>query len=299
VILLAPEFQTVFEMGWRTFPWRDIAGPFLVGITGVVIFKTAGQNGLRQGVGFLIALFGLGMCVLLAVTEIPEWHSARVDYLNGQTEAVEGTVEYFRPPPYVGPTRESFTVGKITFVYYPGSSTPCFTNAPLRRAPIRNGAVVRIHYIDGCIQRVDIQPGSGVASADAASDAETEKERQLRALQDNPQFVANSFAGLCIGLIVSLLVFVNWRRFVRFWIRRPPPYSRTVEVVTRLWSALTFAGCGYRIDKLNEAHKLNLEIVKRSAPLLFAGLVVFAIVDAIAQYRARNPGWPFGDKPEI
>ena len=297
--MLAPEFQTVFEIGWRTFPWKGVVGPLLVGIAGLAMFKTAGQNGLRQGVGFLLMLAGFGMSALIGLTDISAWQDARAHYLRGDTKVVEGTVENFQPPPYIGPTRESFTVGKVTFVYYPGSSTPCFANSPLRRGPIRSGAIVRIHYFEGCIQRVDIQPGAGVASADAASEAKAEQERQRRALEDNPQFVANNFALLCIGLIVSLLVFVKWRRFIRFWIRRLPPYSRTIEIVTRLWSALTFAGCAYGIFKLIDAHKLNVEIVKRAAPLLFAGLVVFAVSDAITQYRARNPGWPFGDKPKV
>ena len=165
-------------------------------------------------------------------------------------------------------------MGKVTFVYYPGSSTPCFANAPLRRGPIRSGAVVRIHYFEGCIQRVDIQPGAGVASADAASEAKADHERQPRALANDPRVIANNFAMTCVGLIISLLVFFDWRHYVRYWIRRPPPYSRTIEVVVLVCAALSFAGCAVQLHTLIAARGLNLEIVKKAAPFMFAGLAV-------------------------
>jgi hypothetical protein len=296
--VLAPEFQTVFEVGWRTFPWKDFVGPLLFGIVGIVFAKTAGRNGLWQGIGFLMMLGGFGMAAVLFTADEDVWQTARADYLRGDTKVVEGTVENFQPAPYVGSIRESFTVGKVTFVYYPGSSTPCFANAPLRRGAIRSGAVVRIHYFEGCIQRVDIQPGAGVASADAASEAKADQERQPRALANDPRVIANDFAMTCVGLIISLLVFFDWRHYVRYWVRRPSPYSRTIEVVVRVCAALSFAGCAVQLHTLIAARGLNLEIVKKAAPFMFAGLAVFAVFDVFTRYRIRKRPWPVDDKPE-
>jgi hypothetical protein len=79
-------------MGWHTFPWKDIVGPVLFGIVGIVFAKTAGRNGLWQGIGFLMMLGGFGMAAVLFTADEDVWQTARADYLRGDTKVVEGTV---------------------------------------------------------------------------------------------------------------------------------------------------------------------------------------------------------------
>ena len=90
---------------------------------------------------------------------IPNFIKLRSAYVSGKSAIVEGAVENFRPAPTIGPARESFSVQGIIFSYNVLEDTPCFHDVPLHGGPIRGGLDVRIHYNEGCIQRVDIRPG--------------------------------------------------------------------------------------------------------------------------------------------
>jgi hypothetical protein len=58
--------------------------------------------------------------------------------------------------PALGPAIESFSVSGTPFSYNALDDTPCFHNAPVHRGPIREGLNVRLHYYEGCIQRVEV-----------------------------------------------------------------------------------------------------------------------------------------------
>ncbi len=87
---------------------------------------------------------------------VPNFIELRHAYVSGKSATVDGVVENFRPAPKIGSAEESFSVRGILFSYYAGDSTPCFHNAPFHGGPLREGMNIRIHYYEGCIQRIDL-----------------------------------------------------------------------------------------------------------------------------------------------
>jgi hypothetical protein len=152
-------YRTVFEIGFRFFPWSAFVHPAIILLVGIVL-SVVSRHGLSRVVGLvaiaLSGLIGLVLCVVL----IPRFTSRRSDYLKGKTSIVEGTIENFHPMPRVGPSRESFSVSGVMFSYDVLDETPCFHDSPPHQGPIRQGQFVRIHYDNECIQRVDIRTDS-------------------------------------------------------------------------------------------------------------------------------------------
>lgn len=150
------EYTTVFEIGFRSFPWSALINPLFFALLGFVFYGFSKQQ-IRQVVG--VVVFGMGLIFFLIISTrlIPDFARARSEYVNGQSSVVEGTITDFRPMPDLGPSEESFSVGGVRFSYYVGDWSPCFNNSPRRKGPARAGLNVRIYYRDTCIQRVDIQ----------------------------------------------------------------------------------------------------------------------------------------------
>lgn len=98
--------------------------------------------------------------VVLLITIVPDFLKLRNAYVSGKSQVVGGVVTDFHPAPMIGPAAESFMTNGIVFSDNAVDGSPCFHNAPLHHGPIRDGLDVRIHYNDGCIQRVDVLQSS-------------------------------------------------------------------------------------------------------------------------------------------
>ena len=151
------DYQTVFEIGLRSFPWGQLLHPVLFIVLGLSLFRFSGGKEILKVFGLCAAAFGtLGFLVLAAVL-VPDFVEHRRPYLGGESSLAQGTVQDFNPMPTLGPAIESFSVQGIQFSYNVLDSTPCFHNAPAHKGPVRTGLDVRVYYKPGCIQRVDIQ----------------------------------------------------------------------------------------------------------------------------------------------
>jgi hypothetical protein len=153
---MQPDYQTIFEIGWRSFPWGGLFhdAPFI--ILGVFLFRFSRSKQIYEAVGLIVAILATLFLLLSASSYVPEFVSQRGAYRNGDSSVVVGTVENFNPAPPLGAAKESFSVHGIIFSYYVGNDAPCFNNAPAYKGPIRQGSEVRIYYKGDCIQRVDI-----------------------------------------------------------------------------------------------------------------------------------------------
>ena len=151
------EYQSIFEIGFRSFPWFTLLHPVPFIVVGALLFRFVKGRQIYQAVGILVATFATLIFLLGSVRLVPEfiadWHT----YKRGDSSVVEGVVENFYPAPTLGPSKESFSVHGIIFSYYVDAASPCFSNAPAHSGPIRPGLNVRIHYKGGCIQRVDVR----------------------------------------------------------------------------------------------------------------------------------------------
>lgn len=156
-------YQPIFEIGFRSFPWVTVMDPLIFIAIGLLLVRFLKSRQIYVIMGVVMASLASLFFLISLVTFIPEFVALRSAYVSGRSSIVEGTVENFRPAPALGPARESFSVRGVIFSYNALDDTPCFHNAPIHGGPIRDGLDVRIHYNEGCVQRVDIRPGLGPA----------------------------------------------------------------------------------------------------------------------------------------
>jgi tellurite resistance protein TehA-like permease len=150
-------YQTVFEIGLRSFPWAGLLHPAPFILIGLLLVRFSRGRQLYQIAGAVGAILATFFFLLLATSFVPDFLKFRHAYKSGESLIVEGVVENFKPAPTMGALKESFSVHGIAFSYYLYSNSPCFHNAPAYRGPVRPGMIVRIFYSDRCIQRVDIR----------------------------------------------------------------------------------------------------------------------------------------------
>ena len=155
--MVQPEYETVFEIGLRFFPWGGLLHPLPFVILGLLLVRFSKGKQSLQIVGATVAVLASMFLVLLAVSLVPNFLRLRSTFRQGDSSVIQGTVESFRPAPSLGAAVESFSVNGVQFSYNVLASVSCFHNAPPHKGPVRAGLDVRIYYKDGCIQRVDIR----------------------------------------------------------------------------------------------------------------------------------------------
>jgi hypothetical protein len=150
-------YQTVFQIGFASFPWLGLLPPGLIIVAGCALIRFNGGKQIRLAVGWLVIAFSLLFSLAVIGVRVPGFISAWRSYRVGNGSVIEGTVEDFHPMPVLGPANESFSVNGIAFSYNVLDDTPCFHNSPPHLGPIHSGLYVRIYYNDRCIQRVDVR----------------------------------------------------------------------------------------------------------------------------------------------
>jgi hypothetical protein len=146
----------VFEVGLRSFPWARVLHPLAFSVVGFLLFRFCRGKQIYQVTGLVVASLASVFFLVALVVFVPNFLNVRSAYLSGRSSVVEGVVEDFVQTPEPSPARESFSVKGIVFSYNALDDTPCFHNAPFNGGPLRGGMDVRIHYTDGCIQRLDV-----------------------------------------------------------------------------------------------------------------------------------------------
>lgn len=151
-------YSTVFEIGFRSFPWNLLFHPIPFILIGLLLFRFGKGKQIYQATGVIVAALAAFFVLIIAIRLVPDFVEIRHGYKTGNSLFIEGTVENFHAAPDLGAAVESFSVRGVKFSYNALDPTTCFHNAPFRKGPIRSGIAVRIFYQDGCIQRVDIRP---------------------------------------------------------------------------------------------------------------------------------------------
>jgi hypothetical protein len=158
--MLQPHYETVFEIGLKSFPWGALLHPIPFIALGVVLFLLAKKKAAYRAAYRIVGAFVMALATLFfiigTVSYVSEFVERRRAYKTGHSLVVEGTIENFSPPPAFGGQKESFSVQGIVLSYYVGDWTPCFHDDLRHNGPIRPGLEVRIYYDDGCIQRIDV-----------------------------------------------------------------------------------------------------------------------------------------------
>ena len=162
--MMANNYRTIFELGFHSFPWSRVIQPIVFIIMGLLLIKFLRAKRYFVIVGVFVASMACLVLLTSLVIFIPNFVSLRSAYASGRSTILEGVIRDFHPAPTRGPAIESFMVGGETFSYNALDDTPCFHNAPFRKGPIQEGLDVRIHYSDGCIQRIEVLSNAAVHS---------------------------------------------------------------------------------------------------------------------------------------
>jgi hypothetical protein len=150
-------YNTVFEIGFRSFPWNVLFHPVPFILIGLLLFRFGKGKQIYLATGIILAAVAAIFVLIGAISLVPKFVEIRHSYKTGNSSSVEGIVENFHAAPALGAAEESFSVRGVKFSYNTLEPTPCFHNGPFRKGPIRAALDVRIFYQDGCIQRVDIR----------------------------------------------------------------------------------------------------------------------------------------------
>ena len=159
---MTQESYPIFELGFKSLPWTRVIQPLIFLAIGLLLTMLFKRKRLYVAVGVFAASIASLFLLISLVVFVPEFAELRSAYRSGKGVIVEGAVENFQPAPAIGPARESFSVDGKLFSYNALDDTPCFHNAPFHAGPLREGLDVRIHYYEGCIQRIDVLPKAGL-----------------------------------------------------------------------------------------------------------------------------------------
>jgi hypothetical protein len=154
--MMHPQYQTVFEIGLKSFPWGGLLHPIPFIALGLLLFFLAKKKAAYRIVGAFVSALGTLLFIVGTVSYVSEFVERRHAYRTGQSLVVQGTIDNFSPPPAFGGQKESFSVQGIVLSYYVDDWTPCFHDDLRHQGPIHPGLRVRIYYEDGCIQRIDV-----------------------------------------------------------------------------------------------------------------------------------------------
>jgi hypothetical protein len=160
-------FETAFdlvEVGYKSwwFPAFGlifipigIAFLFVPGLSRFISWRLL-PNRWRRVSDWLSLGFALIWTFGTFILTFTEYIAARDALTSGRYSVAEGQVVGFKPMPYEGHGRESFTVAGKRFSYSDFEVMPGFNNTHSHGGPIDNGVYVRVTYSGNTILRLEI-----------------------------------------------------------------------------------------------------------------------------------------------
>lgn len=238
-------YVTVFEITQKPFQWWFPAFGLIFVVVGIVFVligrKWTSQKPVKMLGYFTLVFASLWVVVAFSFTFL-EYRTCVEAYRNGNYAVVEGDVEDFRPMPFQGHQDECFSVHGERFCYSDYGIQPGFNWSASHGGPIRQGLPVRIAHYDGQILRLEVRADSLPSSAERSAYAKREEAKWNQWVKTDPALdhmnLGISFAVLLIALCWNL----DWRHYIRYWLRRDPPYARYLKTAFRAFFAACLAG---------------------------------------------------------
>jgi hypothetical protein len=241
-------YKTVFEITKEPFQWWFPAyGLIFIVIGTVLIFvgkkwPSFPMTKRAKWLGYFFVPFASLWTVVAFLSTYTIYRAAIDSYLSNNTEIIEGVVENFQPMPYTGHRDECFTVRDTRFCYSDYRGTPAFNQTASHGGPIRESLPVRITHHNGQILRLDISADKLPTPTERSARAKLEEEQFRERLRRGPFHTRAALAIWFAVAIISCCWSVDWRHYLRYWLKVPPPYSRYTEFGFRAILAWVFLG---------------------------------------------------------
>jgi hypothetical protein len=300
-------YETVFEITQKPFEWWWPAFGLIFAALGVIFIKFGSrldrsQNRKQFGLtfsieprllGWIFVIFASGWTLLVFVLTYSSYKQYIETYRTGKYSIVEGVVEDFRPMPYEGHQSECFRVDKERFCYSDYDVSPAFNQSASHGGPIRAGLPVRIAYYEdenfqGHILRLEIRADSLLSGAERAAYAKTEEAKWNRWVKEDPAQDRVGLGFSFAALLISLCWNLNWKHYIRYWIRRDPPYTRLVSVGFRVFSLACLVGSSIQLARMILQKPRTIVDFEKAALCSLILLGFFGVADLIFRWRLHG-----------
>ena len=284
-------YVTVFEITQKPFQWWFPGFGLIFVLIGAVLIwigrRWASQKHAKVTGYFMLAFASLWVLIAFGSTS-SSYRQSVESYRNGNYAVVEGRVENFQPMPYEGHQDECFSVRGQRFCYSDYEIQPGFNQSASHGGPIREGLPVRIAFYKGQILRLEVRGDSLPTSSERstyASNSEAKWNQWMRTDRGvDHMSLGFSFAGFLIVLCWNL----DWRHYIRYWLRRPPPYARYWEIGFRSFFVACLIGSAtHLVQQILERPRTLADYGQAGLhSLLWIGF--FVIADIFFRWRMRK-----------
>jgi hypothetical protein len=295
------DYVTVFDISKQQFEWWWPAIGLLIFALGIVFIKFISRWPSQKNakiIGWVMVVFGPIFTIVVYNSQTSMWTDWRSVYERGGYSTVEGVVHDFKPMPYEGHQDECFWVENRKFCYSDYVVQPGFRQSASHGGPIREGLPVRIAYYEGQILRLDVRADSLTPETVRTANSKAEQARwQERAMSD-PNVDRMLLGSTLAAVLISLLWNLDWRHYVRYWIRRDPPYSALLELVFRALFLVSFLGAVVHLFHLINEKRRSGGDFERAALFSLIWIGFFGVYDLVMRRRLRANNQPPNSRPQ-
>jgi uncharacterized membrane protein len=294
-------YVTVFDISKQQFEWWWPAIGLLILVLGIVCIKFVsrwpGHKNAKM-IGWVMVVFGPIFTIIVYNSQTSMWAGWRSVYDRGAYSTVEGVVHDFKPMPYEGHQDECFWVKNQKFCYSDYIVQRGFRQSASHGGPIREGLPVRIAYYEGQILRLDVRADSLTPEAARAANAKAEQAKWQERAMSEPNVDRMLLGFSLFAVVISFLWNLDWRHYVRYWIRRDPPYSALLELAFRAFFLLSFVGAVVHLfQSINEKHR-SVGDFEKAALFSLIWIIPFGVYDLVMRRRLRAKNPPPDSRPQ-
>jgi len=294
-------YVTVFDITQKPFEWWWSAFGLMFVAIGLVLIRFGPQiDRFASGapariVGWFFVIFASGWTLLAFGGTYIKYLEYRRAYQNGQYSIVRGLVEDFRPMPYEGHKDECFRVSQKQFCYSDYEVSPAFNQSASHGGPIRANIPVRIAYLEdggpvGHILRLEVRADSLTPGAVRAAQAKAEEQKMHQRFEEDPFADRLGLGFSFAAVLISLCWNLDWRHYMRYWIKSGPPYSPFWERAFRAFFLACLAGSSVSLVRMITGKHRTLPELEKAALCSLIAIAFFGVFDLILRLRLRARG---------
>jgi hypothetical protein len=293
-------YVTLFEISQQSFDWWFPAAGLLFLAIGIVLVKfIAKREGHENAklIGWCMIVFA-SLWTLIAIAGTYSAYSEFLGaYKTGDYSVVEGTVQDFHPMPYSGHSEECFRVEDKRFCYSDYAIDPGFRQTASHGGPVRAGLPVRIAYYEGRILRLEMRADSVPSMTERLAYAKDEENKWRERDRTDPEIDRMTLGFAFAGLVISLCWTLDWRHYIRYWIRRGPPFNRYLELGFRAFFGACLLGSGISLIQQILRKPRSLTDFEQAALRSLFWIGFFVIADLLFRRQLRARSQSSGDPP--